>query len=85
MGKTRRNKVRILTRNELPDMRCNCGEKAEWVCSICLYDGNAWFCDKCAREHECGEDMLLPVVNSPRCGVCAYEGEIRMRDKNDKS
>ena len=33
-----------------------------------------WLCQSCADEHECGEDMLLPVVNSPRTGVCGYAG-----------
>jgi hypothetical protein len=37
------------------------------------------FCDKCAKKHakkcEDFEDYAaLPVVNSPRMGVCAYEG-----------
>jgi|Deesub1362B_J571_1020462.scaffolds.fasta_scaffold00281_4 hypothetical protein len=69
-------KVRILARNEPPDIRCGCGEKAKWICPICLVEieENFYFCDECAKEHECGEDMLLPVVNSPRCGVCGYEG-----------
>lgn len=26
------------------------------------------------KTHECGEDMLLPVVNSPRVGMCDYTG-----------
>ncbi len=33
-----------------------------------------WLCDSCAEDHKCGEDMLLPVVNSPRTGVCGYTG-----------
>jgi hypothetical protein len=74
MGRKGKEKVRILARNEPPDIRCSCGKVAKWVCPICLYEGNAWFCDECAKEHECGEDVLLPVVNSPRCGVCGYEG-----------
>jgi hypothetical protein len=31
-------------------------------------------CQACAEDHECGEDMQLPVVNSPRVGVCGYAG-----------
>jgi len=31
---------------------------------------------KCARSHECDHEMFLPVVNSPRAGVCAYSGPI---------
>ena len=75
MGKVGKDRVRILARNEPPDIRCSCGEKAKWVCPICLVENeNCYFCDECAKEHECGEDILLPVVNSPRCGVCGYEG-----------
>jgi len=31
------------------------------------------YCDKCARRSK-EEEMMLPVVNSPRVGVCGYEG-----------
>jgi hypothetical protein len=30
--------------------------------------------EDCAQTHEFGEDVFLPVVNSPRTGVCAYAG-----------
>jgi len=72
MGKV--EEVRILARNEPPEIRCGCGKEAKWVCPVCVDEGNAWLCDECAKEHKCGEEMLLPVVNSPRCGVCRYEG-----------
>jgi len=75
MGRKGKEKVRILARNDPPDIRCNCGEKAKWVCPICLVEmENCYFCEKCVRDHKCSEEMLLPVVNSPRCGVCGYEG-----------
>ncbi|HID43012.1 MAG TPA: hypothetical protein EYP30_04425 [Archaeoglobaceae archaeon] len=74
MGRTEK-KVRILARNNPPDIRCECGEKAKWICTECFVEmENCYFCEECAKEHECGEEMLLPVVNSPRCGVCGYEG-----------
>jgi hypothetical protein len=31
--------------------------------------------DGCARSHEYGEEMLLPLVNLPRAGVCGYPGQ----------
>ena len=72
---TLKEKVRILARNEPLNTICKCGEKAKWICPICIVEmESCYFCDECAREHECGEEMLLPVVNSPRCGVCGYEG-----------
>ena len=33
-----------------------------------------YLCDACAKEHACGEELLQPVVNSPRAGVCGYPG-----------
>ncbi len=67
--------VRILARNEPPKIMCeSCGKLATYVCTQCMYEGEAWLCDDCAREHGCGEDMLLPVVNSPRVGMCGYTG-----------
>ena len=68
-------KVRLLARNNQPDIKCShCGKPATNVCCECIYDDNGWFCDNCADNHKCGEDMLLPVVNSPRVGICAYNG-----------
>lgn len=67
--------IKILARNEPPQIFCNvCGGIATQVCSQCIYEDTGWLCDKCGREHECGEDMLLPVVNSPRVGMCGYTG-----------
>jgi hypothetical protein len=74
-------KIKILSRNSQPIVPCDECEKFEAVqiCTECQCDGSGWLCEKCAREHDCGEDMLLPMVNSPRAGVCAYRGEIEER------
>jgi hypothetical protein len=67
--------VTLLARNEEPIIPCDvCGKPATNVCSECVYDEGGWLCDDCAEEHECGEDMLLPVVNSPRVGMCGFTG-----------
>jgi len=67
--------VKILARNEPPPIVCNvCGKMATKVCTQCIYEGHGWLCDQCASEHECGKEMLLPVVNSPRVGMCGYGG-----------
>lgn len=67
--------VRILARNEPPQILCTvCGKVATQVCVQCIYEGKGWLCDKCAQKHDCGEDMFLPVVNSPRVGMCGYIG-----------
>ena len=63
-----------LARNLPPKILCACGELATQVCGQCNYDATSWLCKKCAAKHECGEEMFLPVVNSPRVGVCAYTG-----------
>lgn len=63
--------VEILAQNDMPEFYCNeCGRLAEEICGEC----NELLCESCAKEHECGEDMFLPVVNSPRMGMCAYSG-----------
>jgi hypothetical protein len=31
-------------------------------------------CEDCAHTHACDECMQLRVCNSPRMGVCGYEG-----------
>jgi hypothetical protein len=68
-------KVHILARNEPPVIPCGvCGKPATQICTECSYSAEGWLCDACSGEHECGEEMLLPVVNSPRTGVCGYTG-----------
>ena len=67
--------IQILARNEPPQILCEvCGKIATQVCAQCIYEGKGWLCGECARRHDCGEDMLLPVVNSPRVGMCGYTG-----------
>jgi len=67
--------IKILARNDAPEIKCEkCGKMATQVCCQCIYEGAGWLCDDCAEDHECGEDMMLPVVNSPRVGVCGYCG-----------
>ena len=67
--------VSLLARNEPPLIKCEvCGRTATQVCSQCIWDNKGWLCDECASAHECGEEMLLPVVNSPRVGMCGYTG-----------
>ena len=67
--------IAILARNIEPDLRCRtCGAPADLICTQCLEDGDAWFCEECAREHPCGEEMCLPRVNSPRVGTCGFTG-----------
>ena len=67
--------VRLLARNDMPDIQCGvCGDAATSVCTTHRHDKEGWLCDDCQADHECSPEMFLPVVNSPRVGVCAYAG-----------
>lgn len=74
----------VMVRNDPPDIQCeHCGRKpATVVCTFCIWgDEEAWLCADCKTQHQCyleeGDDyMFLPVVNSPRVGMCAYTGGI---------
>lgn len=64
----------VLARNLPPQIPCDlCDKLATRVCSSC-WGNEKWVCDDCAPKHECGAEMLLPVVNSPRSGMCGYDG-----------
>lgn len=72
----KRGEIKLVARNEPPVYQCSaCKEIATQICSQCVFEGNPFVCDDCAEEHECGEEMLLPVVNSPRMGMCGYTGD----------
>ncbi len=68
--------IEILARNNLPMVPCDvCGEPATSICTQCIYEDKGCLCDACVKDHECGEEMLMPMVNSPRAGVCGYTGQ----------
>ena len=76
-----REKIRILARNNLPRLQCtNCDAGATDICVEC------WdlYCERCVVDHACGEEMTLPVVNSPRMGVCGFTGDYDFDDFGDK-
>ncbi|MGC9521809.1 MAG: hypothetical protein ACP5HG_08010 [Anaerolineae bacterium] len=67
----------LMARNNQPESICHlCGEPGTWLCTECMYEEDAAyvFCDKHARAHEHWVDMMLPIVNSPRTGMCGYTG-----------
>jgi hypothetical protein len=76
-GRLGRKPLRLLARNTQPMWPCAiCTEPATLLCSFCYADGvNPFACRKHKRRHACGErDRFMPVVNSPRMGVCGYSG-----------
>lgn len=77
-----KDSIVLLSRNEPLGLKCETCDKAiaEEICAICFgYEEEGMFCRKCAKKHakEC-EDFAdyaaMSVVNSPRMGVCGYEG-----------
>ena len=73
-GKSNKD-IQIMARNDPPTIRCHvCGKPATEVCVMCIYEGTGWVCQNHTEGHECGDEYFLPVVNSPRVGVCAYGG-----------
>jgi hypothetical protein len=75
-GSLGRRVVRLLARNLPPPLRCAaCDASATVACPFCRSSEDFLYCDAHAAEHGCNDpDTLLPVVNSPRMGVCAYTG-----------
>ena len=74
-------KIVLLSRNEPLQIMCSICKKvpATQICPICMYEKEAEFCDNCAKKHakkceDFAEYAAMPVVNSPRMGVCAYDG-----------
>jgi hypothetical protein len=74
-------KIVLLSRNEPLEWLCDLCQKepATQICTVHDYDEDSMFCDKCAKKHaeKCSdfeEYASMQVVNSPRMGVCAYEG-----------
>lgn len=68
----------LMARNQLPESSCiECQQPAGWLCLECIddYDQGGTLCDKHAKTHphdEYGEP--IPLVNSPRMGICGYDG-----------
>lgn len=70
-----KKEILVLSRNYPPGIPCfHCDNLAAEICSQCIYEGEGYLCEDCASNHPCGEEMLLPLVNSPRAGVCGYCG-----------
>lgn len=64
----------VMARNEPPALLCHvCGKPATHVQTESDALDEAGLCDEHVQEYE-EPDLLLPVVNSPRVGVCGYTG-----------
>lgn len=82
-GYWKKDNLTILSRNNPPLLICDeCGSKpAVVICTECAWEGRGFLCENCAETHECGEEMMLNVCNSPRMGVCGYMGSDRYPDQ----
>lgn len=71
----------LLSRNEPLEILCDICHKepATKLCIVCAGNSESAFCKKCAKQHartcsDFADYAAMPVVNSPRMGVCAYNG-----------
>lgn len=70
--------VTLMLRNQPPVYPCReCGEPAKWLCMECLIEEETegTLCDRHLESHpheNYGEPV--PLVNSPRVGLCGYTG-----------
>jgi hypothetical protein len=76
----------IMARNEPPALVCHiCGQPATHVPSASEYTSLAEtaLCDVHTRTSEYPDD-LLPIVNSPRTGICGYTGDAGMDEWDEE-
>jgi hypothetical protein len=77
---TTKHPIALMARNNMSEMLCiECSKPASYLCLECLNEATetgTWFlCDEHAQDHpheEYGEP--LPLINSPRMGMCGYTG-----------
>ncbi len=69
--------VQILARNNPFKFACvDCGKPAKQVnAGYGWLDPKHCYCTACAKKSDADEGMWLPIVNSPRVGVCGYCGD----------
>jgi len=68
--------ISLLARNQMPEGTCQeCDQKANWLCLECLYEEgkSGYLCDEHVENHE-HEEGPVALVNSPRLGMCGYNG-----------
>jgi hypothetical protein len=67
--------LRVLAINELPEWQCaKCDNPAKYLCVYCYSGSGEAFCAEHKDSHGCEDEYYLPIVNSPRTGVCGYDG-----------
>jgi len=68
--------ARLLIRNVPPVFNCSgCDKRAEYICVECSGTGKyPYLCLRCAKKH--AHERISKTANSPRSGVCAYDGAL---------
>ncbi len=70
--------IYLMARNQpLPSACQECGKPAQWLCIECASDTDepGFLCEEHAKEHPHDNyGPPMPVVNSPRMGMCGYTG-----------
>ena len=69
-------------------------ETIKWLCDVCkkrlaVYidveryyeDGTGFLCEECSEDEEYDDAYLNSVCNSPRMGVCGYDGSEEYPDE----
>lgn len=84
LGWDKKEKVTILSRNNAESFVCGrCGKEAVYIAPELMYEGeeNPFLCAECSRREEYEEEYMLRVCNSPRMGVCGYNGSDKYPDQ----
>ncbi len=71
--------IALLVRNVMPEVACmECDQRATHLCMECQIEDDApgFMCDKHLKTHPHGDNYGGPMglVNSPRLGMCGYDG-----------
>jgi hypothetical protein len=70
--------ITLLVRNVAPAFTCQeCEQPAAWLCMECIYEDEAegTLCDHHLADHPHDDyGAPVPLVNSPRMGMCGYDG-----------
>lgn len=75
---TTKHPIALMARNKLPEVPCQeCDQVAAYLCMECVIEDDmpGLLCEEHVKKHpheNYGEPM--PLVNSPRLGMCGYDG-----------
>lgn len=73
-----RHPIYLMARNNMPKSSCiECDAPADWLCMECVIERGrrGTLCDEHAKAHPHDDyGGPIPLVNSPRLGLCGYDG-----------